>query len=109
MYPAYTFDATTFKSFIGVNGQVPGPTLIVWENQTVVAIVSNELQLEAVSIHWHGMTQFNTYFMDGVHHITQCQLIHRGLSATYSRPVHLALTCITLTLESNAQTACLEH
>ena len=69
--PAYTFDGSTFRYFIGVNGQVPGPALIVWENQTVVAKVSNELQLEAVSIHWHGMFQRNTYFMDGVHHITQ--------------------------------------
>ena len=72
--PAYTFDGTTFRYFIGVNGQVPGPTLIVWENQTIVVNVSNELQLEAVSIHWHGMFQYNTYFMDGVHHITQCPI-----------------------------------
>ena len=71
---AYTFDGSTFRYFIGVNGQVPGPALIVWENQTVVANVSNELQLEAVSIHWHGMMQYNTYFMDGVHHITQCPI-----------------------------------
>ena len=68
---AYTLDGTTFRSFIGVNGQVPGPVLIVWENQTVVVNVSNELQSETVSIHWHGMMQHNTYFMDGVHHITQ--------------------------------------
>ena len=27
--PVYTFDGSTFKSFIGVNGQVPGPALIV--------------------------------------------------------------------------------
>ena len=72
--PAHTLDGTTFKSIIGVNGQVPGPVLIVWENQTIVANVSNELQLETVSIHWHGMVQRNTYFMDGVHHITQCPI-----------------------------------
>ena len=69
--PPYIFDGSTFKSFIGVNGQVPGPTLIVWQNQTVAVNVSNDLQMETVSIHWHGMYQYNTYFMDGVHHITQ--------------------------------------
>ena len=69
-----TFDASTFKPFIGVNGQVPGPNLIVWENQTVVVNVSNELQMETISIHWHGMYQYNTYFMDGVQHITQCAI-----------------------------------
>ena len=72
--PTYTFDASTFKPFIGVNGQVPGPNLIVWENQTVVVNVSNELQMETISIHWHGMYQYKTYFMDGVHHITQCAI-----------------------------------
>ena len=72
--PTFTFDASTFRAFIGVNGQVPGPTLIVWENQTVVVNVSNELQIETVSIHWHGMYQYNTYFMDGVQHITQCAI-----------------------------------
>ena len=72
--PTFTFDASTFKAFIGVNGQVPGPTLIVSENQTVVVNVSNELQIESVSIHWHGMYQYNTYFMDGVQHITQCAI-----------------------------------
>ena len=72
--PAFTFDASTFRPFIGVNGQVPGPNLIVSENQTVVVNVSNELQMQTVSIHWHGMYQYNTYFMDGVQHITQCAI-----------------------------------
>ena len=69
--PTYTFDGSTFKSFVGVNGQVPGPSLIVSTDQTVVANVDNDLQMETTSIHWHGMYQYNTYFMDGVHHITQ--------------------------------------
>ena len=69
--PTYTLDGSTYRSFIAVNGQVPGPKLIVWENQTVVVNVSNQLQMEAISIHWHGMYQRSTYFMDGVQHITQ--------------------------------------
>ena len=72
--PTYTFDATTYKPFIGVNGQVPGPNLIVWEDQTVMVNVANELQMETVSIHWHGLYQFDTYFIDGVQHITQCAI-----------------------------------
>ena len=69
--PTYTLDGSTYRSFIAVNGQIPGPKLIVWENQTVVVNVSNQLQMETISIHWHGMYQRNTYFMDGVQHITQ--------------------------------------
>ena len=69
--PTYTLDGSTYRSFIAVNGQVPGPNLIVSENQTIVVNVSNQLPMETISIHWHGMYQRNTYFMDGVQHITQ--------------------------------------
>ena len=69
--PTYTLDGSIYRSFIAVNGQVPGPNLIVSENQTVVVNVSNQLPMETISIHWHGMYQRNTYFMDGVQHITQ--------------------------------------
>ena len=69
--PVYTFDGSTFKPFVAVNGQVPGPSLTVWTDQTVVVNVSNRLQMETVSVHWHGMFQYNSYFMDGVQHITQ--------------------------------------
>ena len=72
--PPYLFDGSTFRPFIGINGQVPGPTLIVHEDQTVVVNVANELLMETVSIHWHGMYQYNTYFMDGVQHVTQCPI-----------------------------------
>ena len=61
--PTCTFDGTTFKSFVGVNGQVPGPSLIASTDQTVVANVNNDLQMETTSIHWHGMYQYNTYFI----------------------------------------------
>ena len=48
--PVYTFDGSTFKSFVGVNGQVPGPSLIVWTDQTIVANVDNDLQMEIIII-----------------------------------------------------------
>ena len=57
----------TFRPFIRENGQVPGPNLIVWKNQTIIT-VSSQLQIQTVSIHWHGMQQYNMHFMDGIHH-----------------------------------------
>ena len=69
--PTHTLDGSIYRSFIAVNGQVPGPNLIVSENQTVVVNVNNQLPMETISIHWHGMYQQSTYFMDGVQHITQ--------------------------------------
>ena len=69
-----TVDGSTYRSFIGVNKQFPGPTLIVNENATVVVDVINLLTTEETSIHWHGMYQRNTPWMDGVGYITQCPI-----------------------------------
>ena len=75
-------DGYTFRSFIAVNGQIPGPTLIVPENKLVKVNVINRLASESISIHWHGMHQRGSNWMDGVEHITQCG-IPPGASFTY--------------------------
>ena len=69
---AFTVDGKSFRSIITVNSRFPGPTLIVPNNAIVVVDVSNTLDSESISIHWHGMHQMNTPWMDGVEHITQC-------------------------------------
>ena len=79
---ANTVDGRTFRSFYAINGRIPGPTLIVHENQTVVADVKNLLSEEGISIHWHGMHQRNTPWMDGIGLITQCP-ISPGASFRY--------------------------
>ena len=71
---ANTVDGRTFRSFFGINGRIPAPTLIVHENQTVIADINNLLPGEATSFHWHGMHQRNTPWMDGVGFITQCPI-----------------------------------
>ena len=78
----FTVDGYTFRSFIGVNGRIPGPTLIVTEGQLVKVNVINRLASESISIHWHGMHQRNSNWMDGVEHVTQCG-IPPGASFTY--------------------------
>ena len=78
----FTVDGETFRSFIGVNGRIPGPTLIVTEGQLVKVNVINRLASESISIHWHGMHQRNSNWMDGVEHVTQCG-IPPGASFTY--------------------------
>ena len=75
-------DGYTFRSFIAVNGRIPGPTLIVTEDQLVKVTVINRLASESVSVHWHGMHQRNSNWMDGVEHVTQCG-IPPGANFTY--------------------------
>ncbi len=69
-----TVDGKTYRPCIAINGLVPGPTLVVNEGQVVIANVINTLITETISIHWHGMDQKNTPWMDGALHINQCPI-----------------------------------
>ena len=73
-------DGKTYRAIIAVNGQVPGPTFIVHEEQFVIMNVKNNLTTEDLSIHWHGLHQMGTPWMDGVGQITQCPI---GPSTTF--------------------------
>ncbi|CAB4006067.1 L-ascorbate oxidase-like [Paramuricea clavata] len=79
---ANTVDGQSYRSFISVNKRIPGPTLIVPEGATVVVDVTNYMFTEETSVHWHGMHQRNTPWMDGVGYITQCP-IQAGSSFRY--------------------------
>ena len=72
----------SFKLIVSVNGILPGPSIIVYEGQTVVIRVNNNLQSESVSIHWHGVEMKDTPWMDGPPYITQCP-ISPGQKFTY--------------------------
>ena len=67
-------DGKTYRLAIAVNGQVPGPTLIVHDQQLVKITVQNNLTIEGISIHWHGMHQIGTPWMDGVGQVSHCQI-----------------------------------
>ena len=69
---AVTADAATNRPYIAINGHFPGPNLIVHYNQTLSVNVVNRLEQETTSMHWHGIHQKSTPWMDGVEQITQC-------------------------------------
>ena len=75
---AATVDGKTFRPYIAINGRIPGPTLIVTENQTVIVNVTNNIRGQSVTIHWHGQFQRNTPWMDGVGFISQCPITTGG-------------------------------
>lgn len=62
------------RSVIAVNNTIPGPPIIVYEGQRLIIHVRNHLLSESITIHWHGLHQRNTPFMDGVAFITQCPI-----------------------------------
>ena len=65
------------------NGTLPGPTIIVYEGQTLVVNVTNSLYSDTVSIHWHGLPQRGSPYMDGVGFVTQCPILP-GQTFTYT-------------------------
>ncbi|XP_071741104.1 laccase-13-like [Rutidosis leptorrhynchoides] len=69
------------KNIITVNGQFPGPTLEVWDGDTLVVNVLNNARYN-VTIHWHGIRQLGRPWADGPDRVTQCP-IQPGASYTY--------------------------
>lgn len=53
---------------------MPGPTLHVCKGDVVVVDVQNEAEGISTSVHFHGMRQIGSPYMDGVPYITQCPI-----------------------------------
>lgn len=70
------------KLLVVANQSLPGPDIIVYEGQTVIIHVKNHLHSDTVTIHWHGLHQSGTPFMDGVPFVSQCP-IESGQTFTY--------------------------
>ncbi|CAG9939923.1 unnamed protein product [Clonostachys rosea f. rosea IK726] len=70
------------KTMILVNGQSPGPLIQANTGDTIRVHVNNMMTETSTTLHWHGIDQRNTTWMDGVHSISQCG-IPPGQSFTY--------------------------
>ncbi|KAI0141391.1 multicopper oxidase-domain-containing protein [Pestalotiopsis sp. NC0098] len=62
-----------FKPMMTINGQFPGPMIEVNEGDTIVVNVNNRAT-NATAIHWHGLFQNGTAWMDGTSGVTQCPI-----------------------------------
>ncbi|XP_041471333.1 laccase-1-like [Lytechinus variegatus] len=63
------------RPIVVANRQLPGPAIEVCKGDRIIVEVHNELDdAEGVSIHWHGLLQRNTPYMDGATLITQCPI-----------------------------------
>ena len=56
-----------------INRMIPGPSIQVCQDDIIRVNVKNKMK-EPTSIHWHGMLQKGTPYMDGIPHITQCSI-----------------------------------
>ncbi|KAK0615565.1 Cupredoxin [Bombardia bombarda] len=90
----YNFEITEVDEFVGpdgvakhnamlINGGYPGPEIKVNWGDRIDVTVTNKLEFNGTSIHWHGFHQVNSNTMDGVSGVTECP-IPPGGSKKYS-------------------------
>lgn len=70
------------RSCMTFNGTMPGPAIIANWGDTLVVHVTNTMQSNGTSVHWHGVRQLNSSQYDGVPGVTQCP-IAPGETLTY--------------------------
>ncbi|KAI0097738.1 multicopper oxidase [Nemania sp. FL0031] len=70
------------KFMIVANGQSPGPLIEANNGDTIRVHVNNLMPDRSTTIHWHGVDQRNTTWMDGVIGVSQCG-IPPGRNFTY--------------------------
>ncbi|KAF9217103.1 hypothetical protein BGZ59_006417 [Podila verticillata] len=70
------------RQMLLVNGMFPGPLVEANTGDRIVVKVTNNM-INGTAIHWHGMFQNGTNFMDGTVGVTQCP-IPPGQSFTYN-------------------------
>ncbi|CAN0871541.1 LAC17 [Linum grandiflorum] len=73
------------KSMVTVNGKFPGPRIVAREGDRLLIEVVNHVN-NNISIHWHGIRQLRSGWVDGPAYITQCP-IQTGQSYVYNYTV----------------------
>jgi len=88
--PGPLLDGVQADDAIMVNDEIPGPEIRAKLGDTVRVNVINLLK-EPTTMHFHGMTQFRTPFMDGDPMVSNCPIVPGG-SHTYEFIAHPAGT-----------------
>ena len=66
-----------------INGKFPGPLIEANRGDRLVIRVTNHLESEPTTMHWHGLLQNGTNWFDGTAGVTQCG-IPPGQSLVYN-------------------------
>ena len=78
----------TQRRVIGINGKWPLPTIEATKGDTVIVYLKNSLDTQTTGLHFHGIHQVGTNWMDGASMVTQCP-IPPGFTLTYQFVVSL--------------------
>ncbi|GMG39810.1 unnamed protein product [Ambrosiozyma monospora] len=67
-------DGNARRQIIGCNGEWPWPTIRIKEGDTIELYLTNGMDNQTTSLHFHGLFQQNTTIYDGVPGATQCSI-----------------------------------
>ncbi|PSS05173.1 laccase [Coniella lustricola] len=81
-------DGVVKDSVMLVNGDIIGPLIYAQWGDTISVKVTNNLEFNGTSIHWHGIRQLNTNLQDGVNGATECPIPPNGGTRTYTYIAH---------------------
>lgn len=70
------------KKMLFINGKFPGPLIRLNRGDRLLVNVTNKLT-NSTAMHWHGIFQYGTPWMDGTSGVTQCP-IPAGQSFQYN-------------------------
>lgn len=84
-----------YRPMILANAQFPGPLIEANEGDTIMVHINNQAT-NATAIHWHGIYQKGTPYMDGTVGVTQCKylIVGRPDATDICRPKPDGLTCL---------------
>lgn len=60
---------------MSINHQLPSPAINVCKNDRIIVDATNHMDGHVLSLHWHGLHQKDTPWMDGVPMVTQCPIV----------------------------------
>lgn len=64
------------RGFMSINRKFPGPNIEICQGDLLIVDVDNHMAGTSTSIHWHGILQPMTNYMDGVAMVTQCPITY---------------------------------
>lgn len=76
-----------------VNNQMPGPLIEANWGDWIEVTVTNAVETEGTSIHWHGFLQKGTAWMDGVPGVSQCPVRFSFVTISFASVLILNLDC----------------
>lgn len=62
------------REVITINGNYMGPEIRVAPGEEIIIHVTNKMPFQAISIHWHGMTNQGNFWNEGVAMVTECPI-----------------------------------